>query len=515
MQNHNNYGRRLVSGLLAAALSLSLAAPALASGPEQGAATGSEAQTAVLTGPGGVTYTDVPAGAWYAEAVYYCLNRGLMNGVSTAELIFAPGAEMTRATLATVLYRIEGEPAVPADNPFRDVQADSWYTDAVLWANGTQVMRGYGNGLFGTDDPVTREQMVTILHRYAGSPAPSGTAAGYDDQDKVAEWALDAVVWSQAGQIAHTDSEGIFAPQVNALRCEIAWALMQYAKSLPEPEPSPEPSPEPTPEPTPEPEPDPWEQFEAAFGYLPEKKTLAAHSYDMSAFQVQPNALGYSYMTYANAAYKVGVDVSSWQKDVDWEAVAASGVEFALLRVGFRGYGSGAINRDNYFLQNIEGALDAGLDVGVYFFSQAVSIDEAIEEANYTLKMIRDYPLAYPVVFDWERQSADSSRTKDTSNEMVVACALAFCKTIEDAGYIPMVYAGKNKAYDLEMEYLSDYPFWLAHYTVNQIPTNYINGFDMWQYSSKWSVPGIEGSADVNICLTDWSAWAKPQAQTQ
>ena len=152
----------------------------------------------------------------------------------------------------------------------------------------------------------------------------------------------------------------------------------------------------------------------------------------------------------------------------------------------------------------------AGLDVGFYFFSQAVTVAEAIEEAQYLMELVEPYRgrIRYPLVFDWERQSASTSRTKDTSEEMVAACAVAFCETVKANGYIPMFYASPSKAYSMDLGYLSGYPFWLAHYTKDQAPSSYRYTFDMWQYSSTWSVPGIDGNVDVNICLNpSWFGW--------
>jgi GH25 family lysozyme M1 (1,4-beta-N-acetylmuramidase) len=225
---------------------------------------------------------------------------------------------------------------------------------------------------------------------------------------------------------------------------------------------------------------------------------VEANSYDGSLFQVDEDT---GYMTYGGGYYAVGVDVSAHQKEIDWEQVAASGVEFAIIRVGFRGYAGGTVNQDSYFEENIKGALTAGLDVGVYFFSQAVTVDEAIEEAEYTLKMIRPYNITYPVVFDWERQSASTSRTKDTDEETVAACAAAFCETVKAAGYTPMFYSSPSKAYKMELGYLADYPFWLAHYTINQTASSYRYRYDIWQYSSSGSVPGITGKVDMDISL--------------
>jgi len=197
--------------------------------------------------------------------------------------------------------------------------------------------------------------------------------------------------------------------------------------------------------------------------------------------------------------------VSSHQKEIDWEKVAGSGVKFAMIRAAYRGYTQGRILEDEYFRQNIEGALAAGLDVGVYLFSQAVNEAEAVEEAGFLMGLIKDYEISYPVVFDWERQSAETSRTKDVDGETVTNCAEAFCTAVEAAGYLPMVYFSPNKAYnELDLERLLDWPFWLAHYTDDWSATTFRYHFAIWQYSPKGAVDGIEGDVDLDLCLTDF-----------
>ena len=522
--------KRYLSGLLAAALVFALWAGALSA---WAASPGGEdsSDMAVET-----IFNDVPADAWYAAAVEYCLELGLMNGVSDTD--FDPSGTMTRSMLATVLYRAAGSPAVTGDTPFPDVDMDSWYGPAALWAYQYGVITGYGNGLFGTDDPVTREQLAVILWRYAGIPEPPQNAEDFADEDSIDPWANEAVDWARENGILNGRDGNRFDPQGEAQRCEVATVLMNYMEQQAQPEPEPDPSPSPSespdpepsesqdpdasespdpgesedpePSPSPEPEMDPWEEFYSLFGYIPTEGQVYPNPYLSDGFQVQTSVDWSSYMTYAYGPYAIGIDVSSHQEVIDWEQVAASGVQFAMIRAGYRGYTAGTLNKDRYFVDNIEGALDAGLDVGVYFFSQAVTVAEAIEEAEYLMELVAPYQddISYPLVFDWERQSVSSSRTKDTSEEMVVACAVAFCETVKAAGYIPMFYASPSKAYTLDMGYLSDYPFWLAHYTRDQAPSSYRYTFDMWQYSSSWRVPGIDGDVDVNICLTpNWSVW--------
>lgn len=213
------------------------------------------------------------------------------------------------------------------------------------------------------------------------------------------------------------------------------------------------------------------------------------------------------FLTYTGGTSYVGVDVSAHQGEIDWPRVAAAGVEFAVIRAGYRGYTEGGIYQDAYFAQNVEGALEAGLKVGVYFFSQAVTVQEAEEEARQVLEWIAPYDVQWPVVFDWERQSGETSRTRETDGETVTACAAAFCTAVENGGYVPMVYFSPSKGYTLlELSALTDWPFWLAHYTDGWAASSFRYHFDMWQYTSGGTVDGISGNVDLDLCLTDFSA---------
>ena len=194
-----------------------------------------------------------------------------------------------------------------------------------------------------------------------------------------------------------------------------------------------------------------------------------------------------------------GIDVSSHQGTIDWAAVAASGIRFAMIRVGYRGYNSGVILEDASFRQNLEGALAAGLQVGVYFYSQAITADEAAEEAQFVLERVQGYALSYPVVFDWETVSSASARTRGLDRATLTACANAFCTAAEYAGYQSAVYFNLNLAYTrYDLSGLSGRNFWLAEY--NAVPTFYYN-YQMLQYTSSGSVPGISGRVDLNISL--------------
>jgi len=192
-----------------------------------------------------------------------------------------------------------------------------------------------------------------------------------------------------------------------------------------------------------------------------------------------------------------GIDVSSYQQNIDWELVKDTGIEFAIIRVGYRGWSSGKLDQDDCFVQHIEGALAAGLDVGVYFFSQALTPEEAAEEAEYTLSLITDYDISGPVVFDWEEVEAHDARTNEMNMLMLTSCADAFCQVVEQAGYEAGVYF--NQAYGYEqfnLSSLKDYTFWLAEY--DETPS-FVYDFQIWQYTNEGEVPGIEGNVDLNI----------------
>ena len=193
--------------------------------------------------------------------------------------------------------------------------------------------------------------------------------------------------------------------------------------------------------------------------------------------------------------YLRGVDVSKYQGYIDWQQVKDAGMSFAMIRVGFRGYGqAGNMVADDMAQTNYWGAKDAGLMVGAYFFSQATTVEEAVEEAQMALELTKDWDMELPIVFDWE-YIGDYARTADVSDRMLTDCAIAFCEEIKAAGRKPMIYVapwfGK-----LILEDLTEYPKWLALYTGKM---TYRYHFDMWQYTCTATVPGITGDTDVNL----------------
>ena len=162
-------------------------------------------------------FVDVPTDAWYAEAVAWCRENGIMSG--TSESKFSPDEPMSRAMLATVLWRRENSVWVGHTMDFSDVQTDTWYTEAVCWAASEKLMEGYGDGSFGVDAPVTREQFAAVLWRYADSP-DGGEAEAFSDEGMISPWAKDAVKWARANGIIGGKGENRFDPKGNATRAE-------------------------------------------------------------------------------------------------------------------------------------------------------------------------------------------------------------------------------------------------------------------------------------------------------
>lgn len=197
-----------------------------------------------------------------------------------------------------------------------------------------------------------------------------------------------------------------------------------------------------------------------------------------------------------------GIDVSKYQGDIDWEAVASDGVEYAFVRLGLRGYESGKLVLDEYFDKNMQGANAAGIKTGVYFFTQAVTVAEAVEEAQYVLENITGYDVSYPVVFDVEMIVNGNGRANDLSQEERTDIAIAFCEAIKEAGYTPMIY-GNVKCFTklLDMTRLNDYEKWYAFYD-DYMYMPYEVG--IWQYTEKGRVAGINASVDLNISYKEY-----------
>ncbi len=229
--------------------------------------------------------------------------------------------------------------------------------------------------------------------------------------------------------------------------------------------------------------------------WVAEAENLTPFSLDVTAFSVTDGVAAYSG---DDAELVLGIDVSEHQGTIDWQAVADAGVKFAIIRCGWRGYSGGSLNADTLFQENVEGALAAGLEVGVYFFSQAISIAEAAEEALLTLELIDGYDITLPVFFDWEQiGTGEAARTDNANGNTITEACLEFCQLIESEGYEAGVYAYLNLAYfTYDLNQFEDLTIWMGN--PGSWPEFYYD-HTFWQYSFTGSVDGIEGDVDMDV----------------
>lgn len=454
--------QRLLSLLLLAALTISLAVPASAAGE--------------------LPFTDVKSDAWYYTYVKDLHDKGIVNG--TTPTTFSPQGKVKLGEALKLILMAAGykEQAPTASH----------------WASGYyQLAQSKGflpSGMsLGLNDTISRlqiaELIVNILELARTSQSPSPFV---DTSD------LSALILSDHGifQGTQMDGKSFFSPQNSITRAEISAVICRvydYQSSQKPEEPD---NPPDVPE-----DPDEPDTPSGDYFYFNGKKVyvveeMPKRSYDSSLFQVNEQG----FLTYDSDEYscKIGIDVSRYQGAIDWAQVKQAGVDFAMLRLGYRGYSTGAIVKDNYFDKNIREALANGIEVGVYFFSQAINEEEAQEEAQFCMEILSAYPVTYPIVFDWEPYSSSlNPRTDGLSDQMLTKCAVAFCKAVEARGYESMVYSNLTYFYlHFDLSKLVDFPLWLAQY--NKTPTFYYH-FDMWQYSSTGKVPGIDGNVDLNI----------------
>ena len=229
---------------------------------------------------------------------------------------------------------------------------------------------------------------------------------------------------------------------------------------------------------------------------------LAKNTYDFTKLMSTDDQM--KYVEDGKSISFIGVDISKYQGEVDFYQLKDAGIDYVMLRVGARGYSSGQIMIDEYFATNIQKATEAGLDIGVYFYSQALTEAEAVEEANVVIQNLAGYTLQYPVAFDMEYVENDTARVESLSRADKTKITKAFLDTIQAAGYRAMIYGDKEwliKRIDLSQ--LTDYDVWLSQQ--KDIP-DYPYKFVMWQYTTSAEIRGIDGYANLNVCFIDYSA---------
>lgn len=230
---------------------------------------------------------------------------------------------------------------------------------------------------------------------------------------------------------------------------------------------------------------------------------LAKNTYDYT--RMEDKAGLKRYMENGKKISYVGVDISKQNGDVNFTSVKAAGVDYVMIRLGGRGYGTGQITLDENFKKNIEGAVAAGLDIGVYFYSQAVSQDEAVEEVNFVVQNLEPYraQVRYPIAFDMEFVANDTARIDSLSKEDKTNIATSFLEGVKAAGYVPMLYGDKEWLIkEIDLARLQDYDVWLAQ--EEDLP-DYPYQYTMWQYSTEGILNGVTGEANLNICFVGYS----------
>lgn len=443
--------QKILSLLLLCCLSFSLAVPASAASS--------------------LPFSDVPSNIWYYTYVKDLYDSKVING--TTATTFSPQGTVTFGqALKLILLAAGYEEQAPT---------------TTHWASGYYRLasqKGFlpSNLNLTLDQPITRLQIASIAVRTLGLTRTSSKSPFSDTTDQSALILYDHGVFTGV----ETETGLLFKPNDNITRAEVSAVIWRIDQLEEENTPT-------TPAPPAE-ETGDYFYFGGKKVYVVEE--MPKSTYDNSLFQVNENG----FLTYDSDEYtcKIGIDVSRYQENIDWAAVKGAGVQFAMLRLGYRGYGTGALVMDPYFQQNIQGAQANGIEVGVYFFSQAITPEEGAEEARFCLNALKGYHITYPIVFDWE--SYDSSlepRTDGLDDKILTQCAVAFCEEVEAAGYQSMVYSNLTYFYlHFDLNQLVDYPLWLAQY--NSRPSFYYH-FDMWQYSGTGKVPGIDGNVDLNI----------------
>ena len=236
-----------------------------------------------------------------------------------------------------------------------------------------------------------------------------------------------------------------------------------------------------------------------AYHFLPIDKSLRLSKLVESQINVLPNGEIEYLDENGNVSSYKGIDVSQYQGDIKWDKVADDGVDFAFVRVLCRGYGSGKLVMDDKAEKNLKGAIDNGIHVGAYVFSQAINVEEAVEEAQEAIAVVSEYATNVPIVIDVERVAGANPRMDALSVEERTDVILAFCETVEKAGFKPMIYFNTEMgALYVDNARLDAIPKWYAWYATSlYFPYEY----DIWQYKDSGSVSGIKGNVDMNIAL--------------
>ena len=405
---------------------------------------------------------------------------------------------------------------------YSDVKGDQWYYDYVMELSETGVIGGRGDGLYAPGDPTSVGEALKLVLLAAGHPEQPGTeshwAGGYAEYARdnqmlnsvllsdlnqpitrrdVAQLAACAMGFGQSFRSTPFDdtndgfvtalaeagilngvTEGervLFYPGKTLTRAEVSAIIWRVRSAV----------------------------------SLKKTQTL---TYSSRTFSIAPGVSLSKYLadgffgsgitkTYHEPGVTVlrGVDVSRYQGDIQWETVKTQGIDFAILRVGGRFQQSGTIYDDARFEEYYAGASAAGLRIGAYFFSQAITPDEAVREADYVISKLEGKHVDGPVVFDWETAGSSNARTNNLPVSVVCDCAIAYCEQLKAAGYTPMIYMNTYDGYiKYDLSRLTDYDIWYAGQYGGPYPT-FVYDYQMWQYTDKGEVEGLEGKTDMDL----------------
>lgn len=414
-------------------------------------------------------FSDVTDDLWYFRYVRELNYKEVLGGYPDGT--FMGGREVSTGEALKLILRAVGYPEQPA---VEDIQGGHWASGYLALAEKLGCL-SYGETA-NLDDPMSRLTVAKVAAVAMGLGAQLGVSPFADADDGY----LLTMYHEQILEGTVEEHSRYFYPEKALNRAEICAIVSRvsgWKYVIPE---------------------NPKETGYITYGNktYPVKNEVAVCPYNTDLLVRNGSIMYYNDPAYTTA---LGIDVSSHQKEIDWQQVAASGIEFAMIRLGYRGYGmEGTVNLDPYFQQNLEGAKAAGLKVGVYFFSQAITLAEAEQEANFVLENLAGASLDYPVVYDWE-EVGPQGRAYTLDNDTLTQCALTFCGLVEASGYKPMVY------YNLpvgctryQLEYLTQYPVWFAQYSNR--PTMYYD-YRIWQYTDSGSVPGVSGKVDMNLAF--------------
>lgn len=458
------------------------------------------------------TFSDIQGNYW-EDAILKLNAAGVYLGNNGKALA---GDTITRQQAVTMIARAFHIDASVTDLPYLDADKISEYARPAV---AEMTIQGYVNDAVGGDfrptDPITRAEIVNILSNmihvlvqtpelysddtYGSLMISSAEGAVLSDMTIMGDLILAPGVM---GEVT------LYGVTLEGNVRNFSGVEPTFLKQLPEEE---------------DPEEPKVDAIRPEEVYVPGKTTSKTFIYDGKAIPVYKNVeksrlydgdfcWNGDRLEYIGSDFdtRFGIDVSAYQnrasesETIDWEAVADDGVEFVMVRIGLRGTSAGAIYADQYYAENIRGAMEAGIETGVYFFAQAITVEEAIEEAEFVLELLEelDVKIDGPVAYDWEMNDS-SYRVYGTPPEMATACAVAFCQRIEEAGYDAMVYAGQYVSYIKYDQgaiepYLSWYPEYKSESSEKLYPAFYYQ-MDYWQYSSNCAINGIGGRVDANL----------------